>query len=72
MIKLDTRIQNQKNIIEDINNNIININNILKNIKSEIKLTKNFTKNIKKNEKNNAIIYILFNFILILIKNIII
>ena len=54
MTKLDTNIESQNNIIEDINKNIININNNLMNIKSELKTIKNFTKNInKQNDKNN-------------------
>lgn len=54
MAKLDTSIESHKNIIEDINHNIININNNLKKIKSELKAIKNSTKNIsKQNDKNN-------------------
>ena len=54
MEKHETNIENQKKVIEEINNNIININKNLKNLKSELKSIKNFTKNInKKNNKNN-------------------
>ena len=54
MAKLDTRFEKQKNIIEDINNNIININNNLKNLKSYIKSISNLTKKMnKRNDTNN-------------------
>ena len=54
MVKLDTSIENQKSIIEDINSNIININNNLKNLKSEINSISNLTKKMnKRNDKNN-------------------
>ena len=54
MIKLDTNIQKQKNIIEDINSNIIIINNNLKNLKSDIKSISNLAKKMnKQNDKIN-------------------
>ena len=54
MAKLDTDIEKQKNIIEDINSNIINISNNLKNIKSDIKTINSLTKKMnKKYDKNN-------------------
>ena len=54
MAKLDTDIEKQKNIIEDINSKIINISNNLKNIKSDIKTINSLTKKMnKKYDKNN-------------------
>lgn len=55
MAKLNTSIEKQKNIIEDINSNIININNNLKNLKSDIKSISDLTKKMKKRKDKNNI-----------------
>ena len=54
MAKINTNIEKQKNIIEGIKSNIVNINNNLKNLKSDIQSIWDLTKKMnKRNDKNN-------------------